>query len=198
MPCNADGQHYVSCFTEHKRWDGNKFHLFRAHPCYRSKESHPKDVWYDWAFISVSDSAYIPCQILCFLDLSELPARKEPVFFRDYPIKEPGQYVVVRKFKSPPQKMDRSELVEFGELEKGFFIFNCDAIADPVCVVPNIPMLPWAEVRGKSSGKSNKRTRKEMQLEARVVPLGGYFVVSSRWQWGDWFTDSVVLNTGDE
>jgi hypothetical protein len=198
----------VPCFTEHKRWDGTQLHIFRAHPCYRSKENHPKDVWYDWADFSFEDDDPLPCQILCFLDLSNLPARHEVFSYRGYDIDAPGQYAVVRKFKSAPEHImqnrlrpdgsaaneTRSELVSYGDLEEGFFIFTCDAIHSPVCVVPNTPMISWEESRGNHK----KRTRKEMELEARVVPVGGYMVLSPRSSWGEWFSESVVMNTSNE
>jgi hypothetical protein len=65
----VNGEACVPCFAEHKRWDGTKHEIFRAHPCHRSKESHPKDVWHDWSWFELEDNLLVPCQILCFMDL---------------------------------------------------------------------------------------------------------------------------------
>jgi hypothetical protein len=184
----------VSCFTEYKTVDG----IFRAHPCYRSKESTPKDVWYDWSWFHLENGIRVPCQILCFMDLSNMPPRKkrQPITnYRQYPIDQPTHYAVVRKFKTSPVPTDNSGLLQWGELDDGFYIFPCHAMGLPVCVVPNIPMLPWDESRGPKK----KRNRKERELEEQVSPAkGGYFTVLSMSEWSDWFTDNVVLAGGEE
>jgi hypothetical protein len=182
----------VSCYTEYKKWDGTRHTIWRAHPCYRSKESHPKDVWYDWSWFHLEDDIRVPCQILCFMDLSTMPARKmtEPIpMHRQYQIDEPTQYAVVRKFKDPPVSTD-SAFLDWGELGEGFYIFPCHSMGFPVCVVPNMPMIPWDESRGAKK----KRDRKERERQDKLFPaIGGYFVVLPMTEWADWFTDSVVF-----
>ena len=48
-PTTANVEAVVRCFTAHECWDGSQHIIWHAHPCHRSKESHPNDVWYDWA-----------------------------------------------------------------------------------------------------------------------------------------------------
>ena len=192
------GEAVVRCFTEHKRWDGSQHIIWRAHPCYRSKERHPKDVWYDWAWFEMENNTSIPCQILCFMDLSSLPERddQEPTSdYRTYRIDVPTQYAIVRKFKNKPTRMEFSSFLRWGELDDGFYIFPCDAISSPCCVVPNIPMLSWEESRGDRK----KRDRREMAREAKLQPaLGGYFTVRPLNDWADWFTETVIFDREDE
>jgi hypothetical protein len=181
--------------TQHIAW--------RAHPCYRSKETHPKDVWYDWALWKLEDDfggeLFIPCQILCFMDLSKQPQRKrsrhddETLYYRGYAIGDPTQYSVVRKFKEEPTPLDYTCFLEWGELEDGFFIFPCDSIYEPLCVVPNMPMLPWPpDHRTKKPNRADNRRR------AAFVPIGGYFTVMSMTGWEEWFTDKVIFERDDE
>ena len=191
-------EHVVPCFTEHKRERDNQRCIFRAHPCYRSKEAHPKDVWYDWAFFDTGDpEGPLPCQILCLLDLALLPTQTHQAY-RGFIISEPGQYAVVRKFKHPPacirflEEGGISSLVRWGDLEEGFFVFDCETITDLACVVPNLPIVAW-EVSRKAN---KKRDRSEIQLEAAVGPIGGYYVVTPKAKWGEWFTNSIVLQNG--
>jgi hypothetical protein len=185
--------HVVPCFTEHKRDNmqpGAPHCIFRAHPCFRSKEDHPKDVWYDWAYFNLVDNVKVPGQILCLMDLSSLPLGAT-FDYRGYAIDEPGLYAVVRLFKAPPDHSRRDIhddpvgfLVEWGELQGGFFILNCEYISDTACVVPNLPCIPWEESRG-----TKKRDRKEILLEEEVKPIGGYFVIHNCDGWSYWFND---------
>jgi hypothetical protein len=196
----------VPCFTEHKRLSfggsDTTTHIFRAHPCYRAKESHPKDVWYDWAKFDCGPGRLVPGQIVCLMDLLHMPA-KTSYNYRGYTISGPGQYAVIRKFKAAEDyfrmkqmgevdgeemNLPYSDLVRWGELDDGFYILDCESIGAVACVVPNLPCIPWAEARG-----DKKRTAKEKALEAMVDPLGGYFVVKNKQNWAEWFTSSVVL-----
>ena len=186
----------VPCFTEHKRWNGTNHIIFCAHPCYRSKERHPKDVWYDWAMFALEDGLVIPCQILCFMDLSKQPKRRKrqpEITYREYVIDDPTQYAVVRKFKAEPAPVGYSKFVEWGELDDGFFIFPLTSIHDPLCVVPNIPMLPWPHPTG-----SDKKIRADIRRLQQVLPRGGYFTVFSMKKWEGWFTESVLFDRPDE
>jgi hypothetical protein len=202
-PLDAEEEACVPCFTEHKRWDGTQHIIWRAHPCYRSKETHPKDVWYDWALWKLEDDfggeLFIPCQILCFMDLSKQPQRKrtrhddETLYYRGYAIGDPTQYAVVRKFKEEPTPLDYTSFLEWGELEDGFFIFPCDSIYEPLCVVPNMPMLPWPPVH-----PTKKPNRNDIRRREAFVPIGGYFTVMSMTGWEEWFTDKVIFERDDE
>ena len=208
LPDSGSTGHAVPCFTEHKRLREDGRCIFRAHPCYRSTEDHPKDVWYDWAYFDVGDvRGTLPCQILSFLDLSLLPPNTRHNY-RGFLISDPGQYAVVRKFKKQPSwiRADQDEedpdafctwdtsLVQHGELEDGFFVLDCETITDLACVVPNIPILPWAETRKDTK----KRDREERNLEAMVDPIGGYFVVKPKAKWGQWFTTEVIFSMEGE
>ena len=196
MPAAVPGKETcVPCFTEHKRAHGRLGTVtWRAHPCYRSLETSPKDVWYDWAWFELEHEIRVPCQILCLMDLSTLPLT-EPGFrvpgYRGFTLHAQTQYAVVRKFKAPPISLEYGMLVEWGELEDGFYIFPLHGIYDPCCVVPNIPMIPWAEARGTKKNLDRKEMERQNQVGA---PLGGYFVVLNQEEWGDLFTDEVVLN----
>jgi hypothetical protein len=137
------------------------------------------------------------------MDLAKRPQRNagEPAAeHQGHLIDHPTQHAVVRKFKNAPTSINHSSLVEWGELEDGFCIFPCDAISRAVCVVPNMPMLTWAESRGVDTrGVEKKRTAAEMRREELVLPaLGGCFTVLPMVSWTGWFTDEVVLNRVDE
>ena len=185
----------VPCFTEYKSLNGSpKPDIWRAHPSYRAKEGTPKDVWYDWAWFEIEDGICLPCQIMCFMDLSTLPVTPDssPMpSYRGYLIETPTHYAVVRKFKSESIEVEYSMLVEWGDLEDGFFIFPLYAIRGTVCVVPNIPMLSWEESRGAKKKRDQSEIRREQYVS---VPLGGYFVVRGQQEWEETFTEEVVLN----
>jgi hypothetical protein len=197
LPKLGSKGHLVPCFTEHRRMDGPRGINFRAHPCFRSKENHPKDVWYDWALCDFGENRVVeelPCQILCLMDLSSLPVGLT-FAYRRYGIWEPGLYAVVRKFKALPEYSRLTpdnqdgvgDLVGWGELEDGLFVLHCDTIRDTACVVPNLPCIHWDESQG-----SKKRDRQEMELQDSVEPVGGYFLVKPRSFWAEWFTESVI------
>ena len=91
--------------------------------------------------------------------------------------------------------MEFSSFLCGSELDDGFYIFPCDAMSSPCCVVPNIPMLSWEESRGDRK----KRDRREMAREAKLQPaLGGYFTVRPLNDWADWFTETVIFDREDE
>jgi hypothetical protein len=195
-PLNGNAEACVPCFTENKRWNGVEHIIFRAHPCYRSKERHPKDVWYDWATFSFEDGKVMPCQILCFMDLSKQPKRRkgqDSITYRGYVIDDPVQYAVVRKFKALPTPLEFTYFIRWGELEDGFFIFPCSSIHGTLCVVPNIPMLPWPELSGSAQKK-----KIDLARQASLLPKGGYFTVDPLSGWEEWFTNEVVLQRNDE
>ena len=52
-------------------------------------------------------------------------------------------------------------------------------------------MVPWAEARGNKKNLNRKEMERQIQVGA---PLGGYFVVRNQEEWGELFTDEVVLN----
>jgi hypothetical protein len=185
----------VPCFTEYKQSDGTCQYLYRAHPCYRAKETTPQDVWYDWAWFEIEDGICLPCQVMCFMDLSTMPelpdGMDEIPSYRGYLIDQPTQYAVVRKFRAESIEVEYSMLVEWGDLDEGFYILPLFAIRGPVCVVPNIPMISWEESRG---GKKKRDRKEERRERAVAAPLGGYFVVRGQQEWEEVFTDEVVLN----
>ncbi len=196
LPLDGNAEACVPCFTENKRWNGEEHIMFRAHPCYRSKERHPKDVWYDWALFALEDGIVMPCQILCFMDLTKQPKRRkgqDSITYRGYDIDDPVPYAVVRKFKELPTPVAFTSFIRWGELEDGFFIFPCTSIHGTICVVPNIPMLPWPEPSGTA-----KKKRNDLARQASLLPKGGYFTVLCLSGWKEWFTNEVVLQRNDE
>ena len=196
LPEHGDRGHSVPCFTEHERLndtEGAPHCIFRAHPCYRSQEDHPKDVWHDWAYFDAGADGVLPGQILCFMDLTSLPPGVQ-FPHRGYDIHEPGLCAVVRLFQSvptcgrlAPSGEGVGELVKWGELQEGFFILNCDSITDTACVVPNLPCIPWDK-----SNLKKKTDRKDVERQQLVDPIGGYFVISGRPHWTEWFNEDVV------
>lgn len=64
---------------------------------------------------------------------------------------------------------------------------SCDVITDTACIVPNTACIPWDQSRG-----TKKKDQTERELQDSVKPIGGYFVVKLRVEWGVWFTDCVV------
>jgi hypothetical protein len=138
------------------------------------------------------------------MDLRSLSAHATEVY-RGCEIKR-GLYAVVRKFEEPPQaagwmmeeneegvevQTKTSELIEWVELEEGFFILDCESIYDLACVVPNIPIIPWAESRARKI-----ETKGDTETQARVGETGGYFVVGARKDWETWFTSLVLDGWG--
>ena len=194
MPVFEGKETCVPCFTEHKRSDGVDAIIWRAHPCHRSKETSPKDVWHDWACFQLEGRLITPCQILCLMDLSTMPARlnRAPIpRHRVCDIDEPAQCAVVRKFKAMATAVEHGALVDWGELDDGFCVLPLERICGPLCVVPNMPGSPWAESRGTKK----KRDRNEQKREEQTgPPLGGYFVVRNQGEWEECFTEMVVFN----
>ncbi len=127
------------------------------------------------------------------MDLASLPPGVQ-FPHRGYDIHEPGLYAVVRLFQSvptcgrlAPSGEGVGELVKWGELQEGFFILNCDSITDTACVVPNLPCIPWDK-----SNLKKKTDRKDVERWQLVDPVGGYFVISGRPCWTEWFNEDVI------
>ena len=62
--CRGEGVFYLDIRTEHKR-DGK---LFRGHPNYRGTGQ-----WNDWAVFDWNEEGELPCHIMGFVDLRDLP-----------------------------------------------------------------------------------------------------------------------------
>ena len=77
--------------------------------------------------------------------------------------------------------------MKWGELQEGFFILNCDSMTDTACVVPNLPCIPWDK-----SNLKKKTDRKDVERQQLVDPIGGYFVISGRPHWTEWFNEDVI------
>ncbi len=138
----------------------------------------------------------MPCQILCFMDLTKQPKRRkgqDSITYRGYDIDDPVPSAVVRKFKALPTPVAFTSFIRWGELEDGFFIFPCTSIHGTLCVVPNTPMLPWPEPSGTA-----KKKRTYLARQASLLPKGGYFTVLCLSGWKEWFTNEVVLQRNDE
>ena len=125
-------------FTEHNRicQESNHVHRFRCHPSYRSDAGLVADSWYDWAlfsFIGQDNTGMedIPCQILCFLDLNNCTNHSKY---------SPGEYAVIRSFKSLPKKISgkKISIIEEGTLYDNLLLTPYECIADSVAVVQNI------------------------------------------------------------
>jgi hypothetical protein len=196
LPEHGDRGHSVPCFTEHKRpnnTEGAPHCIFRAHPCHRSQEDHPKDVWCDWAHFDAGADGVLPGQILCFMDLASLPPGVQ-FPHRGCDIHEPGLHAAVRLFQSvptcgrlAPTGEGVGELVKWGELQEGFFILNCDSTTDTACLVPNLPCIPWDE-----SNLKKTTDRKDVERRQLVDPIGGYSVISGRPCWTEWFNEDII------
>ena len=194
MPVFEGEETCVPCFTEHKRSDGVDPIVWRAHPRCRSKETSPEDARCDWTCFQLEDRLITPCQILCLMDLSTTPARlnRAPIpRCRGCDADEPAQRAVVRKFKEMSTAVERSTLVDWGELDDGFCALPPECIHGPLCVVPNVPRSPW----GESRGMKKKRDRNEQKREEQTgPPLGGCFVVRAQGKWEECFTEMAVFN----
>jgi len=133
----------VKGFTEHRRKNDNGEYLFRASPAYRQDSGQQSGVWYDWCTFlfeeSDGTSDYIPCQLLCFLDLEGVCCRQdgEPHSINSFVVDGDGLYVIVRKFKVPAIKHPYSTIVTEGELDDKLYLFPIDAIEHPLAVVKN-------------------------------------------------------------
>jgi hypothetical protein len=177
-------EHKVCCFTEHKRTNGVNRIILRAHPDFRSQNGHAGVVWYDWAYFKVADiDDDVPCQILCFMDLSNLERGVEHDV-SGYIIKGPSQYAVVRKFKDLPvanrlneADEEDSEIIRWGNLEEGFFVFDCSMIAGPACVVPNKRIKPWEESRTVNKNAIDRKLFWKVLYNLHLVILSLLHVV---------------------
>ena len=144
LPCVTSSR--LEGFTEHQRLNKEKGtkHIYRAHPSYRSKSNQQCNSWYDWAYFMFDDEPY-PCQIQCFLTLSDFDSSNLPKNRRNHLYyTDPGAYAVVRMFKDTPvnvkpcgRRVFSSKIVLEGELSDQFGLISVDCIDGDVAVVPN-------------------------------------------------------------
>ena len=127
MPLLSDQSKGVLGFTEHNRQDllntGNNY-LFRCHPSYRegNNSQFQSGVWYDWAVFDLKDDGAIPCQILCFVQLTELKESYKSVagFVTDCP----GTYAIVKRFEESPSACAENQFMKEGILHNQLHLFS--------------------------------------------------------------------------
>ena len=130
-------------YTEHKR-NGE---IFRGHPNYR-KDGH----WRDWALIDwgLGDGMELPGQIWCFVTLDGVPEgstlKYGGVFLENvtYAVVESAnwstseQELAMSDIFKPLKKVVKKVDKETGKvLERKFYLADVDAIAAPMCVIPD-------------------------------------------------------------
>ena len=122
-------------FTEHQRLDelSEEKHTFRANPSYRDDSGQDANVWFDWALFDMDDSQ-IPCQILCFIKLTNLSSTDHTI--GGYPINVPGNYAVIRRFLNPAKSIPHSNFIQQGFLMNDLYLIDCESILAPIAVVP--------------------------------------------------------------
>jgi len=141
-------------------------------------------VWYDWAIFVVEDQKEIPCQILCFIDITNLKNTDSKV--GDYVIDTTGPHAVVRRFHDEPKSIpgSLSHTVQVGKLMDGLFLLPCASISSDVSVVPNLLLIETGELMARGNEffvVSNQSMwlqsfRKKIQLIGRRSLEGGLFV----------------------
>jgi len=169
--------------TEHKR-NGQ---IFRGHPNYRRG-----GVWNDWVIVDWGvGHGQLPCEIWCFVDLTELPAgvsvKVDGVQIRN------GVYGVVESsaFLSEEQQVKdggvkNSDLFtaiqkevfvdDDGEFEnRSFYLADVEAFVEPVVVVPDVgsvdsgryfmvtPRQEWANIFAEWLKASHKKDKEDQE-----------------------------------
>eukprot|EP00980_Cylindrotheca_fusiformis_P016093 scaffold4764_cov84-Cylindrotheca_fusiformis.AAC.3 len=177
--------------------DNGEYHIFRAHPNFRSNSGQTCDTWYDWAMFHLpelfQDEDYtqsVPgSRILSFVKVGELI---DPSGYRGIGIEPSQPHCIVQLFEDFPTSDfrrsdtggDYSQLVTWGTLEEGLFLIPCNRVVGPAIVVPNIPPIN----RNRTGPRNNNRN----QRAAAVEPIGGFFVVSNRREWAHQFTRLIL------
>ena len=137
----TDQSNGVMGFTEHNRQDlfvsGNNY-LFRWYQSYRtgSNSQFQPAVWYDWAIFDLEEDGAIPCQILCFVYLSDLKVPYESV--AGFVIDSPGTYAIVRWFEESPSTCAKNTFMKEAKLHNQLYLFLTDNIVCETVVVPNL------------------------------------------------------------
>ena len=127
----------VMGFTEHNRYDHSTDtnYLFRSHPSYRSDTGQLNAVWMDWALFQ-ADDMQIPCQLLCFIVLTDLKNGSNIV--QGYEIQSPGSYAIVRRMTTAPKNIPDCNFVTRGRLMDDLFLYETDTIISDIAVVPDL------------------------------------------------------------
>ena len=124
-------------FTDHNRFDGNSYHLFRSNPSFRTDSGQNNGIWMDWAMFRFDTGNY-PSHIMCFLDLKTrngLDKNMLDAEGREPTLEDNGIYAVVRCFKKEPEKT-QSTFIRKGALdETKFYIVPTESIVSEVAVV---------------------------------------------------------------
>lgn len=126
--------------TEHKR-NGQ---IFRGHPHFRGQGA-----WNDWVMIDWGDGVPLPCEIWCFLDLTELPEGVEVQIGEV--IVEKGVYAVVESSNFLHVAEDATSSDMFNPIRKEvernpdgsyekrkFYLADVEAFVMPVAVIPDV------------------------------------------------------------